>query len=222
MRCRSDGRRFALHPGGTCYPCPPTALVIPVPQRHLLSLPRGRGPSQTPKFLSPGPPSPWLPALSTRAAYQLTRHPWEPLTPAEPATSRVSPSPGNTAAGSVSAARVQPRGCKGRSPLHKKTLSLPLPAGKSALRARVGGMGAKTKLKAKSAGDNESTPPAGHPSGRDSQCRKGQAPMPPPGTGTPPSPPRKGQSPSPGNTAAGSVSAVRVQPRGMQGAKPLA
>ena len=33
------------------------------PLRHLLSLPRGRGPSQTPKFLSPGPPSPWLPAL---------------------------------------------------------------------------------------------------------------------------------------------------------------
>ena len=33
------------------------------PARHWLSLPRGRGPSQTPKFLSPGPPSPWLPAL---------------------------------------------------------------------------------------------------------------------------------------------------------------
>ena len=33
------------------------------PPRHLLDLPRGRGPSQTPKFLSPGPPSPWLPAL---------------------------------------------------------------------------------------------------------------------------------------------------------------
>ena len=33
------------------------------PGRHLLSQPRGRGPSQTPKFLSPGPPSPWLPAL---------------------------------------------------------------------------------------------------------------------------------------------------------------
>ena len=31
--------------------------------RHLFALPRGRGPSQTPKFLSPGPPSPWLPAL---------------------------------------------------------------------------------------------------------------------------------------------------------------
>ena len=30
---------------------------------HWLPPPRGRGPSQTPKFLSPGPPSPWLPAL---------------------------------------------------------------------------------------------------------------------------------------------------------------
>ena len=33
------------------------------PKRHRFDLPRGRGPSQTPKFLSPGPPSPWLPAL---------------------------------------------------------------------------------------------------------------------------------------------------------------
>ena len=33
------------------------------PRRHLFALPRGRGPSQTPKFLSPGPPSPWLTAL---------------------------------------------------------------------------------------------------------------------------------------------------------------
>ena len=41
-------------PGGGMGACP---------LRHLLSLPRGRGPSQTPKFLSPGPPSPWLPAL---------------------------------------------------------------------------------------------------------------------------------------------------------------
>ena len=38
------------------------------PRRHLLSPPRGRGPSQTPKFLSPGPPSPWLAALLTSAA----------------------------------------------------------------------------------------------------------------------------------------------------------
>ena len=55
--------------------------------------------------------------------------------------------------------------------MHKITFSLPLPAGKGA-----GGWGQKIKLKAKSAGDNESTPPAGHPSGRDSQCRLGSAP----------------------------------------------
>ena len=42
---------------------PPTALAERSSRRHWLSLPRGRGPSQTPKFLSPGPPSPWLPAL---------------------------------------------------------------------------------------------------------------------------------------------------------------
>ena len=30
-------------------------------------------------------------------------------------------------AGIASAARVQPRGCKGRSPLHEITLNLPLP-----------------------------------------------------------------------------------------------
>ena len=48
------------------------ALAAPYgaePQRHLFTLPRGRGPSQTPPSLatdssiSPGPPSPWLPAL---------------------------------------------------------------------------------------------------------------------------------------------------------------
>ena len=33
-------------------------------------------------------------------------------------------------AGTISAARVQSRGCKGRSPLHEKNLGLPLPAGK--------------------------------------------------------------------------------------------
>ncbi len=52
---------------------PPAALTEPakqvtegglLPLRHLFALPRGRGPSQTPKFLSPGPPSPWLAALS--------------------------------------------------------------------------------------------------------------------------------------------------------------
>ena len=59
-------------------------------------------------------------------------------------------------AGSASAARVQPRGCKGRSPLHKITFSLPLPAGKG-----VGGMGAKIFFHPK------------NPAGRSSQCRTG-------------------------------------------------
>ena len=48
------------------------------------------------------------------------------------------------------------RGCKGRSPLHKITFSLPLPAGKG-----VGGMGAKFFFYPK------------NPAGRSSQCRTG-------------------------------------------------
>ena len=56
--------------GSTCRPCPRRGQggwLLPL--RHLVSLPRGRGPSQTPPSLatdssiSPGPPSPWLPAL---------------------------------------------------------------------------------------------------------------------------------------------------------------
>ena len=42
------------------------------------------------------------------------------------------------------AGRVQPRGCKGRSPLHEITLVSPSPEGKSALRARAGGWGQNT------------------------------------------------------------------------------
>ena len=39
------------------------------------------------------------------------------------------PPPGNANAGSARAARVQPRGCKGRSPLHEITLDSPFPGG---------------------------------------------------------------------------------------------
>ena len=50
---------------------------------------------------------------------------------------------------------IQPRGCKGRSPLHKKTKSLPLPR-----RGRgLGGWGQKAKLKAGAAGDKKGKPP---------------------------------------------------------------
>ena len=55
LRPRHPGHLFAL---------PLWCLMEELaPALHWLSLPRGRGPSQTPKFLSPGPPSPWLPAL---------------------------------------------------------------------------------------------------------------------------------------------------------------
>ncbi len=56
--------------GSTCRSCPRRGAY---PRRHWFALPRGRGPSQTPKFLSPGPPSPWLPALLTSAASQPAR-----------------------------------------------------------------------------------------------------------------------------------------------------
>ena len=50
---------------------------------------------------------------------------------------------------------IQPRGCKGRSPLHKKTKNLPLPR-----RGRgTGGWGKEGKLKAGLTGDKEGKPP---------------------------------------------------------------
>ena len=103
------GAERGLAPGGGCAPArhlfalPLWCPVGACPARHLLSLPRGRGPSQTPKFLSPGPPSPWLPALFT-------------VDKQKPLVVQVPP-------------LAQARGCKGRSPLHKKTKNLPLPHG---------------------------------------------------------------------------------------------
>ena len=55
---------------------------------------------------------------------------------------------------------AQPRGCKGRSPLHKKTKNPPFPMGR-----RSGGWGQQGKLKARSASEAENSfksPPA-HP-----------------------------------------------------------
>ena len=111
---------------------PQPALAERSSRRHLLSLPRGRGPSQTPKFLSPGPPSPWLPALPIeRRFYRFC---------AELAIPKAHP-PGAGLAGRTSAARVQSRECKGRSPLHKITLkSPPSPPGKGG-----GGIGGRKR-----------------------------------------------------------------------------
>ena len=56
----------------------------------------------------------------------------------------------------ASAARVQPRGCKGLRPLHKKTKNLPLPAGKGG-----GGMGAEKQTKGKVSRRQRRQAPAG-------------------------------------------------------------
>ena len=66
----AHGGHRGLVAGSPCRPCPRRGgRGGLLPLRHLVSLPRGRGPSQTPPSLatdssiSPGPPSPWLPAL---------------------------------------------------------------------------------------------------------------------------------------------------------------
>ena len=80
------------------------------------------------------------------------------------------PPSGTTAAGIARAARVQPRGCKGRSPLHEITLVSPFPPGRG-----LGGWGQEGKLKAGAAGDQQGKPPLWHHSGRDSQRRHARA-----------------------------------------------
>ena len=136
------------------------------PQRHLFTLPRGRGPSQTPKFLSPGPPSPWLPALPIeRRFYRFCT---------ELATPKTSPPAGTCLAGSVSAASGSVQGCRGLRPRRNKLLVSPFPPGRGA-----GGMGAGKQTKgrvgrrqrrqatpadsgtARSAGNQPGKPPAG-------------------------------------------------------------
>ncbi len=75
---------------------------------------------------------------------------------------KVSRQPAGQAAQRAPTPQVQPvpppalaRGCKGRSPLHKKTKNLPLPR-----RGRgAGGWGQETKLKAGQAGGKEGKPP---------------------------------------------------------------
>ncbi len=76
----------------------------------------------------------------------------------------------STNVGFSGAARVQPLGCKGRSPLHEITLVSPFPPGRG-----LGGWGQEGKLKAGAAGDQQGKPPLGHHSGRDSQRRHARA-----------------------------------------------
>ena len=88
----------------------------------------------------------------------------------QPTTSRASPPPARDTRPCSGAARVQPRGCKGRSPLHKKTKNLPLPAGK-------GGWGDGGRIKAKGRGGRRQRrhAPAGDSGGKVSRQPAGQA-----------------------------------------------
>ena len=116
----------------------------------------------------------------------------------QPATSRASPPPGEWFALAPGAAWVQPRGCKGRSPLHKKTKSLPLPH-----RGRGrGDRGQNQKPKAGTAGDKEGKPPLRTPQ------RHGQ-------------PATSRASPPPGEWFVLAPGAAWVQPRGCKGRSPL-
>ena len=99
--------------------------------------------------------------------------------------------------GRTRAVWVQPRGCKGRSPLHEITLVSPFPPGRGS-----GGWGQKSKLKGGLAGNQPGTPPAGHRDAPLTPPCKGHAPR--RARGSPPSPvPRP------------------AQPRGCKGRSPL-
>ena len=75
------------------------------------------------------------------------------------------------------AARVQPRGGKGRSPLHKKTPNLPLPHGGRALCERgSGGWGKNLVIWLVNPATKTAVPPVGDSDGRVIRQRRGKPP----------------------------------------------
>ena len=169
-----------LNPGGTGAGAAYRALAGGLPRRCRLTLPSlypagggGWGCRSTLPlvcFLPPIPPTP-LPRRGRGEPQRLfcrglrPRHPC--AKPPAALTDRTEQVPGGLNPGGTTRReplslrfcgkpRVQPRGCKGRSPLHKKTISLPLPAGKG-----VGGMGAEkqTKGRVRRAAKQASPPP---------------------------------------------------------------
>ena len=122
------------------------------------------------------------------------------------------PPPGTYPAGLTSAARIQPRGCKGQSPLHKKTKNSPLP-----LRGRgLGGWGQKGTATAGKSGNRKSQPPADAATALFPNAAPGSS------AGVPERRPRPAPGkPPPGTYPAGLTSAARVQPRGCKGRSPL-
>ena len=175
-----SGRHWLNLPGGFEVGLPPPALVRPAPGERTIS-----------NAEVPLPRSPLSLAAGTANRKAVLSVLWRV------GDSEGTPPPGAWFAPSSSAAQVQPRGCKGRSPLHKITFSPPpSPWGKG-----VGGMGAGRQAKGRGGRRPKRQAPLGHHSGRDNKCRRGQAHL--RARGSPPSP-----------------SAARVQPRGCKGRSP--
>ena len=120
-------------------PVNPAFGVLPCPSvRHLFDLPRGRGPSQTPpsratdSSISPGPPSPWLPALPIERLFY--RFCGELAIPkAHPRRVRGSP-PAPVPPG------FSPGDARGKAPCIRKLKISPFPAGRGS-----GGWGQKRR-----------------------------------------------------------------------------
>ena len=121
---------------------------------------RGRSPRRNKLWVSPFPPGRGLGGWGQEGK----------LKAGAAGDQQGKPPSGTTSAGIASAARVQPRGCKGRSPLHEKNLGLPLPAGKG-----VGGMGAGRQTKGRGGRRPTRQAPLGHHGGRDSPRRHAEA-----------------------------------------------
>ena len=97
-----------------------------------------------------------------------------------PATTRASSPQGATVARSASAARVQSRGCKGRSPLHKKTKNLPLPHGGRALCERgSGGWGKNFLIWLVNPATKKSSHPSKPTAAKKTVSRRRRTPLPP-------------------------------------------
>ena len=128
------------------------------------------------------------------------------------------PPPGTCPAGLTSAARVQPRGCKGRSPLHEITLSSPFPGGEErSASAGCGDGGKQLLLRQANPATEKASPPADaatalFPNAAPGSSAGAPKRRPPPHTGQAPAGrlPRRLNQCRPGSTP------------GMQGAKPLA
>ena len=163
------------------------AAVVPerglAPLRHWLALPRGRGPSQTPKFLSPGPPSPWLPALLIENRLLSFLRRTHGLPPAvyllcRSNQCRAGLAPLGHLFGRLCKCRprLNPGDARGEAPCIRKQKISPFPPGR-ALCERGRGDGGKKETKGGGGGQQRrQAPHCVFHSGRDSQCRAGASP----------------------------------------------